>query len=153
MKKIRRRPGARYGRDQAGHNGPLLALWPPIHRQGGPIYTRLETQKEGTMHRRTWVGLSERERALLLDGLAALRRSDASKTKQIDAVTAKLVHSPAYPQITVGVHGGQVQWTLGSPFPIRVCDYDGDREELPDVDERGQHCRIWFEPVSNRPAS
>ena len=61
----------------------------------------------------------------------------------------KLTHSPQHPEITVGVHGGQVQWTLGNPFPIRVCDYDGDREDLSDIDERGQPCRIWFEPQSD----
>ncbi len=103
------------------------------------------------MPHHTWVGLTKRECMLLLDGLAALRRSDAIKTKQIDALTAKLFHSPGHPQITVGVHGGQVQWTLGNPFPIRVCDYDGDREDLPDIDERGQRCRIWYESASKIP--
>ncbi|HZQ11634.1 MAG TPA: hypothetical protein VFB31_02360 [Pseudolabrys sp.] len=97
------------------------------------------------MPRRTWIGLTHRERKILLEALTALRASAADKGRVIDAMTAKLVHSPLHPQITVGVHGGQVQWTLGNPFPIRVCDYDGDREDLPDVDERGERCRIWFE--------
>ena len=53
-----------------------------------------------------------------------------------------------HPDITVGVHGGQVQWTLGNPFPIRVCDYDGaSDEDLPDIDERGERCRMWWEPT------
>jgi hypothetical protein len=35
---------------------------------------------------------------------------------------------------------------LGNPFPIRVCDYDGQSDEdLPDIDERGQRCRMWWE--------
>jgi hypothetical protein len=97
----------------------------------------------------TWIGLNSRERKILRDALAALRPSYEKKTKEIDALMAKLVYSPPHPQITVGVHGGQVQWTLGNPFPIRVCDYDGDREELPDIDERGQRCRIWFEPKAD----
>ena len=97
---------------------------------------------------RIWIGTTARDRKILLDALTLLRRSDASKARAVDALTAKLVHSPPHPAITVGVHGGQVQWTLGNPFPIRVCDYDGARDELPDVDERGERCRIWFERAS-----
>lgn len=102
------------------------------------------------MAKRTWIGLNARERALLLDALSVLRGSRRKNRPEIDALTLKLIYSDPYPDITVGVHGGQVQWTLGNPFPIRVCDYDGDREDLPDMDERGQHCRIWFEPTSNK---
>jgi hypothetical protein len=72
-----------------------------------------------------WIGLSARERQLLLDALTPLRRASVNDANDIDALTNKLVHSTPYPNITVGVHGGQVQWTLGNPFPIRVCDYDG----------------------------
>jgi hypothetical protein len=46
----------------------------------------------------------------------------------------------------VGVHGGLVQGTLGNPLPIRICDYDGPDDDLPDMDERGQRCNMWFEP-------
>jgi hypothetical protein len=95
-----------------------------------------------------WLGINKRERALLLDSLASLRLSNTNRSQDIDLLTAKLVHSKPHPEITVGVHGGQVQWTLGNPFPVRICDYDGDREDLPDVDERGERCRIWFEPPS-----
>lgn len=96
----------------------------------------------------SWIGLSARERALLLDALAALRRSNLDDPSNIDALTIKLVHGAPHPDITVGVHGGQVQWTLGNPFPIRVCDYDGaSDEDLPDIDQRGQRCRIWWEPA------
>jgi hypothetical protein len=71
-------------------------------------------------------------------------------TGEIDELTVKIVHAARHPHITVGVHGGQVQWTLGNPFPIRVCDYDGTSDDdLPDVDERGQRCRMWWEPVDN----
>jgi hypothetical protein len=40
-----------------------------------------------------------------------------------------------------------VQWTSGNPFPIRIVDYDGDKNDLPGVDENGRRCRIWFEPA------
>jgi len=100
------------------------------------------------MNETAWVGLNTRERTLLLDALTTLRRSRADDASDIDALTIKLVHSALHPEITVGVHGGQVQWTLGNPFSIRVCDYDGvSDEDLPDIDERGQRCRIWFEPA------
>jgi len=95
-----------------------------------------------------WIGLTEGERTLLLKALATLRRTSTSDANEIDALTIKLVHSAPHPKITVGVHGGQVQWTLGNPFPIRVCDYDGaSDEDLPDIDERGQRCRMWLEPA------
>jgi len=100
------------------------------------------------MAEHSWIGLSARERETLLEALAGFRPSRGGRAKEIDALMVKLTYSRPHPQITVGVHGGQVQWTLGNPFPIRVCDYDGDREELPDIDERGQRCRIWFEPKS-----
>ena len=96
----------------------------------------------------TWIGLTVGDRDLLLAGLAALRRSRGRDRSDIDALTLRLVHSEPHPDITVGVHGGQVQWTLGNPFPIRICDYDGaSDEDLPDVDERGQRCRMWWEPA------
>jgi hypothetical protein len=94
-----------------------------------------------------WMDLNSGERTLLLNALAMLRRARADYVSDIDALTMKIVHSTPHPDITVGVHGGQVQWTLGNPFPIRVCDYDGlSDEDLPDIDERGQRCRIWWEP-------
>jgi hypothetical protein len=93
-----------------------------------------------------WLELNPRERVILLHALSLVRlRTEPS---EIDALTLKLVHAVPHPDITVGVHGGQVQWTLGNPFPIRVCDYDGESDEdLPDLDERGQRCRMWFEPA------
>ena len=96
----------------------------------------------------TWIGLSDKERTLLLKALAPMRLLSAEVASQINALTVKLVHSAPYPEITVGVHGGQVQWTLGNPFPIRVCDYDAPSDEdLPDIDERGRRCRMWWEPA------
>ena len=104
------------------------------------------------MSKSTWIGLTERERTLTLEALAVLRRSNGRKRKDIDALTLRLVHGTSYPDITVGVHGGQVQWALGNPFPIRVCDYDGaSDEDLPDIDGRGQRCRMWLEPANRQP--
>lgn len=99
---------------------------------------------------RTWIGLSARERELLLEALSALRVRTQKSRSEIDSLTLKLLHARKYPEITIGVHGGQVQWTLGNPFPIRICDYDGEKEELPDVDEHGEPCRIWLEPANRR---
>ncbi len=96
-----------------------------------------------------WIDLTSRERTVLLDALSLLRGSRRIGTEEIDAVTIKLVHAAPHPNITVGVHGGQVEWTLGNPFPIRVCDYDGGNGELPDLDERGRRCRMWFEPADD----
>jgi hypothetical protein len=102
------------------------------------------------MSETAWIGLNARERKVLLNALTMLRRSRADEAGDIDTLTLKLVHSVPHPDITVGVHGGQVQWTLGNPFPIRVCDYDGvSDEDLPDVDGRGQRCRMWFEPTDS----
>jgi hypothetical protein len=95
-----------------------------------------------------WIELTSRDRMLLLDALSSARAAERLGKDEVDALTIKLVHAEPYPGITVGVHGGQVQWTLGNPFPIRVCDYDGEGDDLPDIDERGQRCRMWFEPPS-----
>lgn len=104
--------------------------------------------RETLMSNKIWIGLTNRERQTLLQALAVFGPQGKS-TKEIDALRTKLTYSPEHPKITVGIYGGQVQWTAGNPFPIRVCDYDGDREDLPDVDERGERCRIWFEPQAD----
>jgi hypothetical protein len=101
-----------------------------------------------------WVGLTTRERALLLNALTELQRVREGSAGEIDALMIKIVHTKPPPQITVGVHGGQVQWILGNPFPIRVCDYDGaSDDDLPDIDERGQRCRMCWEPADNGAAA
>ena len=106
------------------------------------------------MNKSIWIDLTARERTLVLEALAALRCSTPRNRRNIDALTVKLVHSAPHPQITVGIHGGQVQWALGNPFPIRICDYDGTSDEdLPDIDERGQRCRMWWEQVNKKGAS
>jgi len=92
-----------------------------------------------------WLPLTTRERTVLLEALAAYSGGGAANPAEAAALSRKIVQIAPYPDITVGVYGGQVQWTQGNPFPIRICDYDGDKEDLPDLDERDQRCRMWFE--------
>jgi hypothetical protein len=97
--------------------------------------------------RENWVALNRQERELLVK---ALRKFNGANSEKSGLLIAKLLCGQAHPKITIGVHGGQLQWILGNPFPIRVCDYDGEsKDDLPDVDERGQNCRMWFEPVDS----
>ncbi len=93
-----------------------------------------------------WLSLTACERTLLQEALAAYSGGETASQSKAAALSQKLLRAVPYPDITVGVYGGQVQWTLGNPFPIRICDYDGDEKELPSLDERGQRCRMWFEP-------
>jgi len=65
----------------------------------------------------------------------------------LKSAVAKLARATGGPPIIIGVHGGLVQWVLGNPFPIRICDYDGEDHELPDIDEREQRCCMWFAPI------
>ena len=93
----------------------------------------------------SWIGLTEPERKIVLKALRSLQGKELGA---IEPIINKLNKRGQYPLITVGVHGGQVQWTLGNPFPVRICDYDGEgKDDLPDVDERGQDCRMWLEPA------
>jgi hypothetical protein len=96
-----------------------------------------------------WVNLSEKERGLLLEAISLMRLyrgSGKRGVRDLNALEKKLSASAIHPGITVGVYGGQVQWVMGNPFPIRICDYDGEKLDLPDSDENGEPCRIWFEP-------
>lgn len=102
------------------------------------------------MNETSWFGLSPKERTLLL-GALSLATSYAGgakkRARELEVIRNKLSRTNSHPSITIGVHGGQVQWVMGNPFPIRVCDYDGEKPDLLDRDERGQFCRIWFEPA------
>jgi hypothetical protein len=97
----------------------------------------------------SWIELSPRERSVLLAALSDLRVSGRIESTEVDALIVKLVHSGPHPKITIGVQSGQVQWTTGNPFPIWICDYDSEDGDLPDVDERGQRCRVWLEPPND----
>lgn len=90
-----------------------------------------------------WLPLSVGERNILREALAAYAVD--GNAEQAVALSNKIAHTPSYPDITIGVHGGLVQWILGNPFPVRVCDYDGDdQNDLPHLDERGQRCQMGF---------
>ena len=94
-----------------------------------------------------WLELSPRERKIVLTALSAVRGARRVKTADVDALTIKLVHSQSHPRITIGIERGQVQWTAGNPFPVWICDYDGEEVDLSDRDDRGRRCRIWSEPA------
>jgi hypothetical protein len=97
----------------------------------------------------TWICLTPKECNFLSSALAAYADSGAGNVETARVLARKLLPVASYPDITIGVYGGQVQWSLGNPFPIRICDYDGERDDLPHFDERGQRCRIWFEPLGD----
>ncbi|MBV8801102.1 MAG: hypothetical protein JOY77_01575 [Alphaproteobacteria bacterium] len=94
-----------------------------------------------------WLPLDEDERSLIRLALSSYARE--GNRDKVMALSRKVATAAPYPDITVGVHGGLVQWTLGNPFPIRICDYDGDDQDLTDMDERGQRCTMWFEPADD----
>jgi hypothetical protein len=95
-----------------------------------------------------WVCLSARERTILLDAVTAVGRKSRAQTDEIDALILKIVRAKSHPKITVGVRRGQVESVLGNPFPIRICDYDGD--SFSDVDEQGRGCSIWYLPADKK---
>ena len=98
------------------------------------------------MVERTWLSLTSREQAILQEALRAYAGPKRPEGRELTALSKKLRRSRLRPQITIGVQGGMVQWTSGNPFPIRICDYDGDGRELPDVDAQDQRCEISFAP-------
>ena len=92
-----------------------------------------------------WTHLRAGETTLLLNALSSIRSTQRADIAEIDALIDKLEKGEPHPNITIGVFRGQVYWTRGNPFPIRICDYDGF--DLPDVDERGKPCEISWEPA------
>lgn len=95
-----------------------------------------------------WLEINNSDRQLLQSAVKALLERGDRHGAELHKLHERLDRADQYPQITIGVHGGLVQWVLGNPFPIRICDYDGEDSELPDVDERGQRCSMRFEPPS-----
>jgi hypothetical protein len=93
-----------------------------------------------------WLSLSSSERTLIREALAAYRGAEGANQAKVTELERKISRATPHPDITVGVHGGQVQWTSGNPFPLRIVDYDGDKEDLSCVDNEGNSCRVWFEP-------
>jgi hypothetical protein len=99
------------------------------------------------MRKNVWIPLSPSEKRLLIDALNLRRRAKRAGSGKIEALASKLVDAKPNPPIIVKVNGGMVQCTSGNPFPIRICDYDIEGQEDPDIDERGKPCRISFEPA------
>lgn len=96
-----------------------------------------------------YIALTAAERDLIQYALAAVAEHKKAHLPEMRLLSDRLSRADdQYPDITVGVHGGLVQWVTGNPFPIRICDYDGDGRELPNIDVRGQRCSMWFEPAS-----
>ena len=94
--------------------------------------------------------LTRDERDELVRALVLMSQTDLSLNDKFPSLTktlTKLAVATDGPAITVGVHGGLVQWVIGNPFPVRICDYDGDNHELPCVDERDQRCNMWVAPA------
>jgi hypothetical protein len=99
------------------------------------------------MRKDIWIAFSSREKRLLIDALRSSSTTKGVSSDEIGALVSKLGRAKSHPQITVGVEGGLVQWTLGNPFPIRICDYDVEGQEGLDLDEQDEPCRIWYEPA------
>jgi hypothetical protein len=97
----------------------------------------------------TWISLSARERWLILYALSTIRDSNPRDGSEIDGLSTKLTRVEPHPNITIGVHGGQVDWVAGNPFPIRIYDYDIEGDEVEDCDEQGRPCRTWVEPAND----
>jgi hypothetical protein len=85
---------------------------------------------------KTWIELTPRQRTILLEALPSARAARRFPKSEIDTLTIKLVHSEPHPRITVGVERGQVQGATGNPFPIWICDYDGEENDLPDTTKK-----------------
>ena len=109
-----------------------------------------QTAKMGlnAMTERFWIGLNSREQGLVVEALGALASLRNHDVADIEALAFKLSRSAPYPEITIGIRSGQVQWMRGNPFPIRICDYDAPSDDaLSDIDEQGEPCDIWWEPA------
>jgi hypothetical protein len=94
------------------------------------------------MANETWLLLNSAEQSLIAEALTTYQAVKPDN-HMITALALRVGNSNPILNITVGVSGGQVQWVLGNTVPIRICDYDGQNDDLPDIDERGQRCRMW----------
>lgn len=119
-----------------------MDLW--LH-PGAPSTTAQEVKMPNTVT----VVLTETERDQLVRSLVLHQASNPAITQTVPLlaeITAKLASAGEGPNITIGVHGGLVQWVMGNPFAVRICDYDGEDHELPEVDEDNQRCNMRITP-------
>jgi hypothetical protein len=101
--------------------------------------------RRATLTDSKWTHLTTDEASIILNALSSIRSSEHAHLAKIEMLIYKLENAESQPNITIGIDRGQVCWTRGNPFPIRICDYDGF--DLPDVDERGKPCEISWEPA------
>ena len=98
---------------------------------------------------RTWIEITAEEKGLILEGIARLARDPIFDAATVTMLRGKLLETPPYPAIRVGVYGGVVQWIEGSPSPVVVYDYDGEEGDLDGVDPDGNKCHVGvFEATS-----
>ena len=97
-----------------------------------------------------WTHLTTDEAAIILNALSSIRGTQDADIAKVDMLIDKLEKAESQPNIAIGIYRGQVYWTRGNPFPIRICDYDGF--DLPDVDEFGKACEITWEPSHDETA-
>jgi len=103
--------------------------------------------RRATLTDSKWTHLTTDEASIILNALSSIRSSQHADIAKIDMLIDKLEKAESEPNITIGIHLGQVCWTRENPFPIRICDYDGF--DLPDVDEAGKPCEISWEPAAD----
>jgi hypothetical protein len=103
--------------------------------------------RRATLTDSKWTHLTANEASIILNALSSIRSSQHADIAKIDMLIDKLEKAESEPNITIGIDRGQVCWTRGNPFPIRICDYDGF--DLPDVDEAGKPCEISWEPADD----
>jgi hypothetical protein len=68
----------------------------------------------------SWLQLTAREHAIVLDALISMLNAGPAINAEVENLVLKLAQAQPHPDITVGVHGGLVQWVLGNPFAIRI---------------------------------
>ena len=62
-----------------------------------------------------WLSLTARERGVLRRALAAYAGAQVAGVSGVESLMTKLQREEQYPAITIGVHGGLVQWVMGNP--------------------------------------
>ena len=94
--------------------------------------------------------VTDQERRIILEALGKLTAEQSDRASAfelhspVSALIDKLLAASLASAITIGIYGGQVQWVAGNSSPVRICDYDGEVNDLPNVDQDGQPCRVWY---------
>jgi hypothetical protein len=112
-----------------------------------PVFFIRDKPRRATLTDSKLTHLTTDEASIILNALSSIRSSQHADIAKIDMLIDKLENAESHPNITIGIDRGQVCWTQGNPFPIRICDYDGF--DLPDVDKGGKPCEISWEPADD----